>query len=134
NTKTHVLPPADTAMAVRIQPLVAARASGGALSETADGHMLISATWGLGSAIAQGEVVPDRIVLSRQGFLRKIEAGRKNHRETCGHGAGAVPQAVPGELVGAPCLDAGQAVTLGRMMRKAEAVIGSPVEIEWALD
>src|SRR6266511_3680035 len=126
--------PAETAMAVLIQPLVDARVSGGGLSETATGGMLISATWGLGSAIAQGEVVPDRIVLSRQGFLRKIEAGRKDHRATCGHGAGAMPQAVPGELVGAPCLDVGQAVTLGRMLRKAEAVVGSPVEIEWALD
>src|SRR5262245_2142573 len=126
--------PADTAMAVLVQPLVDARASGGGLSETADGRMLISATWGLGSAIAQGEVVPDRIVLSRQGFLRKIDAGRKDHRETCGHGAGAVPQAVPRDLVATPCLDAGQAVTLGRMMRKAEAVVGGPVEIEWALD
>jgi pyruvate,water dikinase len=45
----HGLSPADTAMAVLIQPLVAARASGGGLSETADGHMLLSATWGLGS-------------------------------------------------------------------------------------
>jgi pyruvate,water dikinase len=132
--ENHGLSPADTAMAVLIQPLIDARASGGGLSETADGQMLISATWGLGSAIAQGEVVPDRIVLSRQGFLRKIEAGRKDHRATCGHGAGAAPQAVPSELVGAPCLDAGQAVTLGRMMRKAEVVVGSPVEIEWALD
>jgi pyruvate, water dikinase len=132
--ENHGLSPSDTAMAVLIQPLVDARASGGGLSETAEGQMLISATWGLGSAIAQGEVVPDRIVLSRQGFLRKIDAGRKDHRETCGHGAGAVPQAVPSELVAAPCLDAGQAVTLGRMMRKAEGVIGGPVEIEWALD
>jgi pyruvate,water dikinase len=132
--ENHGLSPADTAMAVLIQPLVDARASGGGLSETADGQMLISATWGLGSAIAQGEVVPDRIVLSRQGFLRKIEPGRKDHRETCGHGAGAMPQAVPKELARAPCLDAGQAVTLGRMMRKAEAAIGGPVEIEWALD
>jgi pyruvate,water dikinase len=132
--ENHSLSPADTAMAVLIQPLIDARASGGALSETADGRMLISATWGLGSAIAQGEVVPDRIVLSRQGFLRTIEAGRKDHRETCGHGAGAVAQAVPSELVSAPCLDAGQAVTLGRMLRKAEAVVGGPVEIEWALD
>ena len=121
-------------MAVLIQPLVDARASGGGLSETAEGQMLISATWGLGSAIAQGEVVPDRIVLSRQGFLRTIEAGRKDHRETCGHGVGAVPQAVPRELVSEPCLDAGQAVTLGRLMRKAEGVVGGPVEIEWALD
>ena len=60
----HGLDPAGTAMAVLVQPLVAARVSGGGLSETADGHMLLSATWGLGSAIAQGEVVPDRIVLS----------------------------------------------------------------------
>ena len=130
----HALSPAATAMAVLIQPLVDARASGGGLSETADGQMLISATWGLGSAIAQGEVVPDRIVLSRRGFLRGIEAGRKDHRESCGHGVGAMPQAVPGELVRVPCLDAGQAVTLGRLMRKAEAVVGGPVEIEWALD
>ena len=132
--ENHGLSPADTAMAALIQPLVQARASGGGLSETAEGQMLVSATWGLGSAISQGEVVPDRIVLSRQGFLRKIDAGRKDHRETCGHGVGARQEAVPSELVAAPCLDAAQAVTLGRMMRKAEAVIGGPVEIEWALD
>jgi pyruvate, water dikinase len=130
----HGLGPADTAMAVLVQPLVAARASGGGLSETADGHMLISATWGLGSAIAQGEVVPDRIVLSRQGFLRTMESGRKHHREACVHGAGTAPQAVPEALVSAPCLEAGQATALARLMRKAEDSLGMPVEIEWALD
>jgi phosphoenolpyruvate synthase/pyruvate phosphate dikinase len=129
----HGLDPASTAMAVLVQPLVAARASGGGLSETADGQMLISATWGLGSAIAQGEVVPDRIVLSRHGFVRSNEPGRKHHREACGH-AGTLPQAVPDELARAPCLEAGQATALGRLMRKAEQVLGMPVEIEWALD
>jgi pyruvate,water dikinase len=131
--ENHGLNPAGTAMAVLIQPTVAALASGGGLSETADGQMLISATWGLGSAIAQGEVVPDRIVLSRQGFVRKIEAGRKDHRETCGHN-GTSPQAVPKELARAPSLDAGQAVTLGRLIRKVEGIMSMPVEIEWALD
>jgi pyruvate,water dikinase len=130
----HGLSPAATAMAVLIQPLVNARASGGGLSETADGQMLVSATWGLGSAIAQGEVVPDRISLTRQCVVRKIEAGRKDHRETCGHGIGAMPQAVPAELVREPCLSPGQAVTLGRMLRTAESVLGTPVEIEWAMD
>jgi pyruvate, water dikinase len=130
----HGLHPADTAMAVLVQPLLAARASGGGLSETADGHMLLSATWGLGSAIAQGEVVPDRIVLSRHGFVRSNEAGRKHHREACAHSAGTLPQAVPAELVRAPCLGAGEATMLGRLMRKAEAVMGMPIEIEWALD
>jgi len=130
----HGLCPADTAMAVLVQPLIAARASGGGLSETPDGRMLLSATWGLGSAIAQGEVVPDRIVLSRQGFVRKIEPGRKDRRETCLHGAGTMTQAVPDALVQQPCLDAGQAVTLGRLLRKAEDLMGMPIEIEWALD
>jgi pyruvate,water dikinase len=132
--ENHDLSPSDTAMAVLIQPLIDARASGGGLSETAEGQMLLSATWGLGSAIAQGEVVPDRITLTRQGFLRKNEAGRKDHRETCGHGQGALPQAVPKDLVSEPCLDAGQAVTLGRLLRKTEDIFGMPVEIEWALD
>jgi pyruvate,water dikinase len=132
--ENHGLSPSDTAMAVLIQPLVDARVSGGGLSETAEGQMLLSATWGLGSAIAQGEVVPDRITLSRQGFLRKNEPGRKDHREACGHGQGAVPQAVPKALVSKPCLDAGQAVALGRLLRKAADIFAMPVEIEWALD
>src|SRR5215831_10676879 len=104
---SHGLNPADTAMAVIVQPVIPARASGGGLSETAEGQMLLSATWGLGSAIAQGEVVPDRIVLSRQGFVRKIEAGRKDRRDTCVHGEGAATQTVPAALARAPCLDAG---------------------------
>jgi phosphoenolpyruvate synthase/pyruvate phosphate dikinase len=131
--ENHELSPADTAMAVLIQPLISARASGGGLSETAEGQMLISATWGLGSAIAQGEVVPDRIVLSRNGFLRTVEAGRKGHRDSCEHGVSA-PQLVPNDLVSEPCLSPGEAVTLGRLLRKCEQLAGHPVEIEWAMD
>ena len=129
----HDLSPADTAMGVLIQPTVAARASGGGLSETAEGQMLISATWGLGSAIAQGEVVPDRIVLAKNGFLRTVQAGRKGHRDTCAHGITA-PELVPKDLVSEPCLTPGQAVTLGRLLRKCEQLEGGPVEIEWAMD
>jgi pyruvate,water dikinase len=129
----HGLSPADTAMGILIQPLIAARASGGGLSETAEGQMLISATWGLGSAIAQGEVVPDRIVLAKNGFLRTVEAGRKGHRETCAHGVSA-PELVPKDLVSEPCLSPGEAVTLGRLLRKCEQFAGAPVEIEWAMD
>jgi pyruvate,water dikinase len=131
--ENHALSPADTAMAVLIQPVIQARASGGGLSETAEGHMLLSATWGLGSAIAQGEVVPDRILLGKNGFLRSIDAGRKGHRDSCEHGI-AAPQLVPTDLANQPCLTPGEAVALGRLLRKAEGVIGGPVEIEWAMD
>jgi pyruvate, water dikinase len=130
----HNLNPASTAMAVLIQPLVSARTSGGGLSMTAEGNMLLSATWGLGSAIAQGEVVPDRIVLSRQGFVRKIEPGRKDHRDTCGHGGQVAGQAVPSDLAHKPCLTPGDATALGRILRKCEELLCHAVEIEWAMD
>ena len=86
--ETHDLSPARTAMAVLIQPLVQAEAAGGGLSRTADGEMLISATWGLGSALAQGEVVPDRVALDRSGRVLSIDPGRKPQSDVCLHGLG----------------------------------------------
>ena len=82
---THDLNPADTAMAVLVQPLVQARAAGGGLSQTADGTMLVNATLGLGASIAQGEVTPDRFELDRSGAVRHVSPGRKDHALSCGH-------------------------------------------------
>lgn len=130
----HGLSPADTAMGVLIQPLISANASGGGLSETAGGRMLISATWGLGSAIAQGEVVPDRIALDRRGRVLEMEAGRKQHLDRCVHGLGARSQAVPANLMCQASLSTDEAEALGAMLLTAEKLCGGPVEIEWALD
>ena len=74
--------PSDTAMGVLIQPLVAARASGGGLSLSGTDTMVLGATWGLGSAIAQGEVVPDSYVLSRDGKLLSSEIVNSNSIES----------------------------------------------------
>ncbi len=131
---THDIDPADTAMAVLVQPLVSARASGGGLSQTADGGMLLAATWGLGSAIAQGEVTPDRYELSREGKLLSIIAGRKDHSVGCLHRAEPTTQLVPKALIAKPCLSKAQAVELAGLLRKAEDLMGMPAEIEWALD
>jgi pyruvate,water dikinase len=131
---THDIDPADTAMAVLVQPLVSARASGGGLSQTADGGMLLSATWGLGSAIAQGEVTPDRYELSRDGKLLGITAGHKDHSIGCIHRAEPTTQLVSKALIAEPCLSQPQAVELGQLLRKAADLMGMPVEIEWALD
>jgi pyruvate,water dikinase len=131
---THDLDPADTAMAILVQPLVSAIASGGGLSQTADGGMLISATWGLGSAIAQGEVTPDRYELTPDGKLNHIAAGRKDHRVGCVHKAEPVAQVVPKALIEKPCLERAQVETLAALMRRVETLLGMPVEIEWALD
>jgi hypothetical protein len=86
----NALSPGDTAMSVLVQPLVSAPASGGGLSNTAEGEMLISATWGLGTAIAQGEVVPDRVVVTRDLVVREAQAGRKDHGDHCHQGGEAL--------------------------------------------
>ena len=128
---THDLDPADTAMALIVQPLVQAHAAGGGLSRSADDGMLINATRGLGDAIAQGEVAPDRYRLDRDGKLRESRAGRTGHAPGCAqHGIGARIATA----TGAPCLTPAQAVELGGYLRRAEDLIGVAVEIEWALD
>ena len=131
---THDLDPADTAMAVLVQPLVRARAAGGGLSRTADGGMLVNATLGLGSSIAQGEVTPDRFELDRDGTLRHVAPGRKDHALSCSHRRAPATTAVSAALAVEPCLDVTQVSEIAAMLRRAEDVIGMPVEIEWALD
>jgi pyruvate,water dikinase len=131
---THDLDPADTAMAVLIQPLVQARAAGGGLSQTAEGTMLVNATLGLGASIAQGEVTPDRFELERSGAVRHISPGRKDHALSCGHGRAPANRAVSAAQAVEPCLTAAEVSQLAGMMLKAEDVLGLPVEIEWAVD
>ena len=129
--------PADTAMGVLVQPLVAARVSGGGLSQTGDGDMLINATWGLGTAIAQGEVVPDRYVLTAGGQISSSEAGRKNRSDGCRHHKlryrSVETRTVRGDVVSEMCLTEAQVIELGGYLRKAADLMGAPVEIEWAL-
>lgn len=131
---THGVDPADTAMAVLVQPLVRACVSGGGLSRTADGGTLVTATWGLGSSIAQGEVTPDRFEFSRNGELLHVAAGRKDHRVGCVHRREPATEAVPLALVAEPCLDGTQLSEIARLLKRTEDVLGEPVEIEWALD
>ena len=127
---THDLDPADTAMAVLIQPLVAARAAGGGLSRTADGDMLVNAAPGLGASIAQGEVAPDRYLLDANGAVKESSQGRQYHGLRCFHSSSVFSRI----LLEKPCLDENQVRMLGSLMKKAESVVGGPVEIEWALD
>jgi hypothetical protein len=115
--ENHELSPADTAMGVLIQPLISARVSGGGLSETADGQMMISATWGLGSAIAQGEVGARSHRAQQIGFPAH---GRSRPQRPSRHlrARRLAPELVPKDLVSEPCLSPGEAVTLGRPVAK----------------
>lgn len=120
----------DCAMAVLVQPLVEARCSGGGMSRTPDGGMMVTAAPGLGVAIAQGEVVPDRYDLTAGGELANATAGVVDHSGHCHVHRQGAPR--PGSR--APCLTPAEVSAIAAMMRRAEEVLGHPVEIEWAAD
>jgi pyruvate,water dikinase len=133
--ESNNLSPVDTAMGLCIQTLIEARMSGGGMSRTADGNMLLSATWGLGTSIAQGEVVPDRYILTSGGELLETTSGRKEHSVFCDHHHNQHPaKSNPEETLADPCLRKPQAIELGRMMKRAESLLDVPVEIEWTHD
>ncbi|HET7342316.1 MAG TPA: PEP/pyruvate-binding domain-containing protein [Methylomirabilota bacterium] len=131
--RAYDLDPAASAMAVLVQRMVPAEAAGGAFSLTPDDQIVLTGTWGLGSAIAQGDVVPDRFVMRRDGSLESIEPGRKDHLVTTGS-AGPQSRAVPRERARTPCLGESEAVELARLVLRAERVLNAAVEMEWAKD
>src|SRR2546427_12319484 len=77
--------PAASAMPVLIQGMAEAEAAGGAFSLTPDEHIVLTGTWGLGSAVAPGEVVPDRYLVRRDA---SVEAGGPGRHEDPGASPG----------------------------------------------
>jgi pyruvate,water dikinase len=131
--RAYELDPAVSAMPVLVQRMVDAEAAGGAFSLTPEEQIVLTGTWGLGSALAQGDVVPDRFLMRRDGTLAAVEPGRKDHLVTAA-GAGPRPRAVERERVETPCLGEREASTLARLVLAAESALGSAVELEWAKD
>jgi pyruvate,water dikinase len=120
----------DMAMSLCIQELVGGEISGGGMSRMADGNMSISASLGLGTAIAQGEIVPDRYILSASNKWLETIAGRTAHKENCSlHSPTSL--AVEEPTAQQPCLSQAQSVELGHLLQLAEKQMGFPVEIEW---
>lgn len=128
-------------MAVVVQRLVPAEVSGvlfGAdpVSQPEEGRsdrLIIEGSFGLGEAVVQGRVSPDRIVLSKKG-LRILE------RRVSVKGVEIVPDETGGvrekkvapARAEAPCMDDAAARRLGKLALKAERLFGSPQDIEWA--
>lgn len=129
------LPP--PAMAVLVQSLVQAAAAGVAF--TADpisgdrGAVVINAAWGLGQTVVDGEVEADTWHVDRQS--------RSTLRQTTGHkptrtgiGPDAVRVPVPDDLQRRPCLTPDHVARVAELALRAEAAIGKPSDVEWAID
>jgi len=122
-------------LALLVQRLITARVAGGGVSVDDNGQIALTAAWGLGAALAQGEVIPDRYALRREPLaLESVEVGYKERRMVCPGGTGARWQSVEPESVSALCLSEEEMFAIARLVLNVEHCLGSPVEVEWALD
>jgi pyruvate,water dikinase len=94
---------------------------------------VIEATWGLGEAVVDGRVIPDRYRIARSGeVLERTPGVKKLAIRTLADG-GTTEEEVPAELVERPSLDDDQLDDLHDLAGRCEQVFGAARDIEWAL-
>jgi len=123
-------------MAVIVQQLIPADAAGVMFTKNPAGGdsdtILIEAAFGLGEAVVQGKVAPDRVEVSRSGqrVIRR-ESGLKGIRIVTGK-SGVREESLAAAKAGAPVLDHETVARLAELGLKVERLFGTPQDIEWA--
>ena len=94
---------------------------------------VIEATWGLGEAVVDGRVIPDRFRVSRSGEVLERTPGLKNVAIRTIPAGGTVDEDVPPDRVEALCLEDAHLAALNELAGRCEQVFGEGRDIEWAL-
>ena len=125
-------------MAVIVQPLIAADASG--VIFTVDpvtgsrSRIVIEACFGLGEALVSGKVTPDRFVVDKSKLKLLSRTISEKKVECVLDKNGLVKERnVPKERSTVCCLDKKQVKRLAKLARKVETEFGCPQDIEWAI-
>ena len=134
--------PAEMPVAVIVQRMVSSEKSGVMFTvdpATRDAsRMVIEAVWGLGEAIVQGAVTPDRHVLDK-ATLGVLDFERSRRRNSCSRGTTGKHATARVDLANdpranAPVLTARELTELGKLARRAEEHYGVPQDLEFAID
>ena len=129
--------PQDVSLAVVVQELVPADASGILFTANpltgARDQVMMNAAWGLGEAIVGGQVTPDTVVVDRaSGTITEQEISEKDVM-TVRTREGTHEEPVPAERRTRAVLSPVQAAELARIGVQIEDLYGQPMDIEWAL-
>ncbi|MFC0626269.1 PEP/pyruvate-binding domain-containing protein [Kribbella deserti] len=143
------IPGNDPAMAVLVQRLVDAEVSG-VMFTSAEGTTALEASWGLGPSVVGGTVTPDSYRVDADGSITRTIAEKRTRldrpgahaREGYGYGYSAGERLVGGLVAGQVAADDRDRATLGDAVvvrlaglgQEAAALLGGPLDIEWAID
>lgn len=127
-------PPGEPEVAVLVQRMIDADASGVMFTAAAEGRTSrIEASWGLGPAVVGGTVTPDTWQVGPgtvSGPVLGHKATRVDRRRS---GDGLATTAVLAHLQDAPAIDEPTALALATLGERAAAFLGGPLDIEWAV-
>ena len=126
--------------AVIVQRMVNADAAGVAFS--ADpvsgrrGIAVVSAVFGLGSALVSGEADADTWRVDRSGKILEQRVAEKKfaHRAAPDSADGVRLETLPGEMINRPVLSEAQVRAVAELARRCAAHFGRPQDIEWAIE
>jgi pyruvate,water dikinase len=100
---------------------------------TGGDERLIESAWGLGEAVVNGSVVPDRYCVSRRGAVLEFMPGHKDLKIWYDEGEGTSEVSVDVHLRDVPSLTPDQIVGLNELADRCCAVYGPGLDIEWAV-
>ena len=102
---------------------------------TAAEQIVIEASWGLGEAIVEGLVIPDRWHLSMDGRLLERHAGVKDLYMRALPGGGVEETAIDDETkIHGFCLTDGQVSALLDLASRCDQYFGAGRDIEWGIE
>ena len=136
---THGIDHASVTMAVVVQEMVPAEVSGVAFTANPVSgdreEVVVESSWGMGAAIVDGRVTPDRYVVARGGLaIREQRIADKRFMVLSRLEAGAAQRVVevPHDRRRAQTLDAREVRTVAEWALACEAHFGAPQDVEWA--
>ena len=133
-----LVPGQPARMAVIIQRMLPADSAGVLFTrhptQLNDIHSHIEACWGLGAALVDGRVSPDRAVLDEQGRLTSYSTGHKQHQvkiSQSNHSGSRLQELAP-KKQHARVLTPEQCTELADLGHQLEHLFEAPQDIEWA--
>lgn len=133
------LDPATVRVAVVVQRMVAARASGVLFTRDAAtgraGRIAISANLGLGVSVVGGTTACDSFFVDRRTRAVSSQIAVKRSRDVlAGSGGGLTTEPIPEAEQSKPCLSGEEIERLAGIGLAIERDLGEPQDIEWAVD